>query len=95
MDTMLWNVKKREKAKKGKDERKDYSYIVKERSSIEIMQEKDDIKRQENNNKIPLSSFFFFLQCLQAMAIDHNDILAVIGDNFQLQDHVTVLLLYN
>ena len=69
MDTMLRNVKKREKAKKGKDERKDYSYIVKERSSIEIMQEKDDIKLQENNNKIPLSSFFFFLQCLQAMTI--------------------------
>ena len=95
MDTMLWNVKKREKAKKGKDERKDYSYIVKERSSIEIMQEKDDIKRQENNNKIPLSSFFFFLQCLQAMTIDHNDVLAVIGDNVQLQDHATVLLLFN
>ena len=37
----------------------------------------------------PLSYFSFFLQCLQAMAIDHNDILAVIGDNFQLQDHVT------
>ena len=44
--------------KKDFDERKDYSHVVqkmieveKVRSSIEIMQKKDDIERQENNNR--------------------------------------------
>ena len=44
--------------KKDFDERKDYSHVVqkmieveKVRSSIEKMQEKDDIERQENNNR--------------------------------------------